>query len=102
MELNANKNFLESYRRRRYGSLLHYKPCTRPSVLKTLKFSTAPLLTSTVDLMTRSQLVSDHSFQLTFNVTATFELSGMKTDDVTIDVHQNRLTVVGEARNDHS
>lgn len=35
-------------------------------------------------------------------VTATFELSGMKTDDVTIDVHQNRLTVVGEARNDHS
>ena len=34
-------------------------------------------------------------------VTATFELPGMKSDDITVNVHQNRLTVAG-ARNSHS
>lgn len=35
-------------------------------------------------------------------VTATFELPGMTPDDITIDVHQNRLTVAGEMKKSHS
>ncbi|KAF9235607.1 small heat shock protein [Melanogaster broomeanus] len=35
-------------------------------------------------------------------VTATFELPGMKSEDVTIDVHQGRLTVFGNASSSHS
>ena len=35
-------------------------------------------------------------------VAATFELPGMKPDDITIDVHQDRLTVAGEAGESHS
>ena len=32
----------------------------------------------------------------------TFELPGTKSDDVTIDVHQNRLTVAGGAKKSYS
>ena len=34
-------------------------------------------------------------------VTATFELPGMKSNDVNIDIHQNGLTVAGEAKQPH-
>lgn len=35
-------------------------------------------------------------------VTATFELPSLKPDDIAIDVHQDRLTVAGEAKKTHS
>ncbi|KIJ15124.1 hypothetical protein PAXINDRAFT_169305 [Paxillus involutus ATCC 200175] len=35
-------------------------------------------------------------------VTATFELPGMKSEDVTIDIHQGRLTVSGETTSSHA
>ncbi|KAG8214185.1 small heat shock protein [Butyriboletus roseoflavus] len=35
-------------------------------------------------------------------VTATFELPGMTPEDITIDVHENRLTIAGEARKSQS
>ncbi|KAI6010888.1 small heat shock protein [Pisolithus orientalis] len=37
-----------------------------------------------------------HENQETNTVTATVELPGLKSDDVSIEVHQNRLTVSGE------
>jgi HSP20 family protein len=46
-----------------------------------------------------------HDYKDANTVTATFELPGMKSDDITgtIDVHQNRhLTVAGEERKAHS
>ncbi|KIK77218.1 hypothetical protein PAXRUDRAFT_835056, partial [Paxillus rubicundulus Ve08.2h10] len=35
-------------------------------------------------------------------VTATFELPGMKSEDVAIDIHQGRLTVSGETTSSHA
>ncbi|KAI6014089.1 hypothetical protein PISMIDRAFT_195514 [Pisolithus microcarpus 441] len=37
-----------------------------------------------------------HENKETNTVTATFELPGLRTEDVAIDVHENRLTVSGE------
>ncbi|KAI6045285.1 small heat shock protein [Pisolithus marmoratus] len=37
-----------------------------------------------------------HENEETNTVTATFELPGLKSEDVSIEVHQNRLTVSGE------
>lgn len=41
-----------------------------------------------------------HENKETNTVTAVFELPGMKSEDVNIDVHQNRLTVSGEFKAD--
>ena len=38
-----------------------------------------------------------HESKDTNTVTATFELPGLKSEDVTIDVHHNRVTVSGES-----
>ncbi|KAI6101198.1 small heat shock protein [Pisolithus sp. B1] len=46
-----------------------------------------PSLSSQLDL---------HENKETNTVTATFELPGLRTEDVAIDVHENRLTVSGE------
>jgi HSP20 family protein len=42
-----------------------------------------------------------HESKDTNAVTVTFELPGMTSDDITIDVHQNHLTVAGETRKPH-
>merc|ERR1712166_1723159 len=46
-------------------------------------------------LRPRMDLHEDHKQNL---VTATFELPGLKKDDVSIDINNNRLTVSGEAK----
>ncbi|KAF8423955.1 small heat shock protein [Boletus edulis BED1] len=43
-----------------------------------------------------------HESKETNAVTATFELPGMKPENITIDVHENRLAVAGEARKSDS
>ena len=43
-----------------------------------------------------------HESKETNAVTATFELPGMKPENITIDVRENRLTVAGEARKSDS
>ncbi|KAG6375612.1 small heat shock protein [Boletus reticuloceps] len=43
-----------------------------------------------------------HESKETNTVTATFELPGMKPENINIDVHKNRLTVAGEARKSDS
>ncbi|KAI9571588.1 small heat shock protein [Boletus coccyginus] len=55
-----------------------------------------------IDLSNFRPRMDVHESKDASTVTATFELPGMKSNDVNIDVHQNRLTVAGEAKQSHS
>ncbi|KAH7890398.1 small heat shock protein [Phlebopus sp. FC_14] len=46
--------------------------------------------------------VDVHENKETNTVTAAFELPGFSSENVTIDVHNNRLTVSGESKNTHA
>ncbi|KAG8214240.1 HSP20-like chaperone [Butyriboletus roseoflavus] len=60
--------------------------------------STAPPLSLTVSLKTLLQIgLNLHESKDTNTVTATFELPGWTSESVSIDVHENRLTVSGES-----